>query len=298
MENLKGIMLMVVSMAGFAFEDAVIKYSADYLPSGQIILLLGLFGSLIFAAMVKANGHRLVSRAFLARAVILRNLCEMASAIFFISALVLIPLSTASAILQATPLAVTLGAAAFLGAQVGWRRWSAILVGLAGVLLIIRPGAEGFMPASLLAVAGVIALAGRDLATRAAPAGIPSLVLAFYGFVAAMMAGLLLLALQREWAPLPPWLLGLLLGTAVVAVASYYAVVAAMRIGDIAVVTPFRYARILFALILGAVVFGESLDGWTFAGTAVVIGSGLYTILREARLRRTARREVAPGEER
>ena len=289
MENLRGIALMVASMAGFAIEDAMIKGVSARLPSGQILVLLGIMGATIFAAIAKARGLRLISPALVQRSVVVRNLSEMVGTVCYVSAIILTPLSSASAILQATPLAVTLGAAVFLGAPVGWRRWSAIAVGFAGVLIIVRPGAEGFMPASLLAVAGVIFLAARDLATRTAPPHIASLVLAFYGFAAVVPAGGLLLAFQGGWAPMTADLLLRLAITALIGVAAYYAIVAAMRVGDVAVVTPFRYTRIVFALILGVAVFDETVDGWMLAGAAIVIGSGLYTLLREARLVRANR---------
>ncbi len=289
MENLRGIVLMVASMAGFAVEDALIKSVSSRLPSGQILVMLGLMGALIFAVIASARGLRLFGPALLHRSVVVRNLSEMIGTVCYVSAIILTPLSSASAILQATPLAVTLGAAVFLGAPVGWRRWSAIAAGLAGVLIIVRPGAEGFMPASFLAVAGVIFLAARDLATRTAPAHIASLVLAFYGFLAVVPAGGILLAFQGGWTTVAPDVLVRLVVTAFVGVAAYYAIVAAMRVGDVAVVTPFRYSRIVFALILGIVVFQEDVDGWMLLGATIVIGSGLYTLLREARLRRRVR---------
>ena len=286
MENLRGIALMVASMAGFAVEDTLIKLTAASLPSGQILILLSLMGATIFAALAKARGLRLIGPSIVQRSVVVRNASEMLGTVCYVSAFILAPLSIASAILQATPLVVTLGAAVVLGAPVGWRRWTAIAVGLAGVLIIVRPGAEGFQPASLLAVAAVVLLAARDLATRTAPAHVASLVMAFYGFLAVMPAGAVLLQFQGGWQPVSARNLGMMAMTAVVGVAAYYAIIAAMRIGDVAVVTPFRYSRIIFALILGIAVFDESVDLWTLIGAGIVIGSGLYTLAREARLRR------------
>jgi len=174
MENLRGSILMVLSMAGFALEDMFIKRLAGNLAVGQIIMLLGLGGALVFGALTTAQGRRLWSRDLLSRPVLLRNGGEIVGTFGFVLAIALTPLSSASAILQATPLVVTLGAALFLGEAVGWRRWSAILVGFCGVLLVIRPGFAGFEPASLFAVLSVIGLAIRDLATRAVPRTISS----------------------------------------------------------------------------------------------------------------------------
>jgi drug/metabolite transporter (DMT)-like permease len=215
----------------------------------------------------------------------------------FVNAIALLPLSTVTAILQATPLAVTLGAALFLGAEVGWRRWTAILLGFAGVLIIVRPGAEGVEAGALLAVAGVFFLAARDLATRATPASVPSTVIATYGFASVIPAGAILLAFSGG-AMMPEPRAGLLIAAAlVIGVFAYYAIIAAMRVGEIAVVTPFRYTRLLFAVGIGMAVFGERPDALTYLGAALVIGSGLYTLLREARLSRRQRTlsQDAPG---
>jgi drug/metabolite transporter (DMT)-like permease len=193
-------------------------------------------------------------------------------------------LSTASAILQATPLVVTLGAALFLGAQVGWRRWAAILVGLSGVLLIVRPGLAGFEPASLWAVLGVLGLATRDLATRAAPARISGYQMSAYAFGLMAPTGLIMMAVMGSTPVMPDGRNLLFLALAlIVGVVAYYLVVAAMRVGDIPVVTPFRYTRMVFALVVALTVFGERPDPLTYLGAAIIIAAGLFTLWRETR---------------
>ncbi|MET4127208.1 DMT family transporter [Roseovarius sp. MBR-6] len=290
MENLRGSVLMVLAMAGFALEDMFIKRLTADLPVGQIVIMIGLGGALVFGAITRAQGRRLWSRDLLARSVLLRNFGELTGTMGFVLAIALTPLSSASAILQATPLAVTLGAAVFLGAQVGWRRWSAILVGFAGVLMVIRPGVAGFEPASLFAVMAVIGLATRDLATRAVPRAISSMQLSTYAFATLVPTGALLLPFGV--APVMPAgteIRDLALAL-VCAVAAYYAIVAAMRVGEVAVVTPFRYTRLIFALIIGVTVFGERPDLWTLIGAGVIVASGLYTLMREARVRHRHRK--------
>jgi drug/metabolite transporter (DMT)-like permease len=297
MNNLRGILLMVASMAGFAVEDAFIKSAAATVPVGQILILLGLGGTLIFGTLARMQGARLVTRAVLLRPVLLRNAAEMFGTMTFVSAIALAPLSTVSAILQATPLAVTLGAALFLGAKVGWRRWTAILTGFAGVLIIVRPGAHGLDVGAILAVAGVFLLAARDLATRATPATVPSTVIATYGFASVIPAGIILLTFSGGALVPEPRAMLFIAGALTVGVFAYYGIIAAMRVGEIAVVTPFRYSRLLFAVAIGVVFFGERPDALTFVGAGLVIGSGLYTLLREARLARLQRTlpSEAPG---
>jgi len=288
MDNMKGIALMVAAMGGFALEDMFIKALSAHLPTSQILVMLGLGGTAIFAAWARARGARLFAPAMFTRPMALRNLGEVAGTVCFVTAITRVPLSTASAILQATPLAVTLGAAVFLGAPVGWRRWSAILAGFAGVLLVVRPGLSGFDPAALFAVAAVFGLATRDLCTRVAPPAVSSLTMSAYGFAMAAVAGVLLLPFGAP--PVPPDRAAALslAGALVVGVLAYYAITAAMRVGEVAVVTPFRYTRLIFAIAIGMAVFGERPDALTLAGAAVIIASGLYTLLREQRLRRAA----------
>ncbi|SMX41902.1 DMT family transporter [Actibacterium lipolyticum] len=284
MDNFRGILLMVAAMAAFAVEDMFVKHVSGPLPIGQILAILGAAGGLIFALMAMHRGTRLLSRDLLTLPVILRNLGEVLGTLGFVTAVALTPLSSASAILQATPLAVTLGAALFLGEKVGWRRWSAICVGFLGVLLIIQPGLDGFEPASLFAVQGVVGLAIRDVATRACPRSITSMQLSAYGFLSLVPIGLVMMYVATPAQPIDG-ITGLrLCGALVFGVAGYYAIVEAMRIGEVSVITPFRYTRLLFALIIGIVIFGERPDAWTLAGAAVIIGSGLYTFARERAL--------------
>jgi drug/metabolite transporter (DMT)-like permease len=292
MENLRGSIIMVLAMAGFALEDLFVKRLADSLPVGQIIMLLGLGGALVFGIVTRAQGRRLWSRDLLSRAVLLRNLGELIATFGFVTAIALTPLSSASAILQATPLAVTLGAALFFREAVGWKRWTAILVGFGGVLMVIRPGFEGFEPASLFAVQAVIGLAIRDLATRAVPRSISSMQLSTYAFATLVPTGLILLAFGGT-PSLPSAIAWRDLALALsFALAAYYGIVAAMRLGDVSVITPFRYSRLIFALIIGVTVFNERPDVWTLTGAAIIIASGLFTFWRERRL---ARRGTAPS---
>jgi drug/metabolite transporter (DMT)-like permease len=286
MENLRAILLMVGSMAGFAIEDMLIKYLAVEMPTGQFLMLIGGGGGLVFAVMAHRQGQQVLSADFLQPVIIIRNLGEVIGTLGFVTAIVLTPLSSASAILQATPLAVTLGAALFLNEAVGWRRWSAIGIGFCGVVLVIRPGMDGFQPASLFAVQGVIGLAMRDVATRAAPAKISSLVLSAHGFAMLVPAGAVLLWISGGAVAPSPTGYGLLAAALIVGVNSYYALTLSMRLGDVAVVTPFRYVRMLFALIIGVTLFEEDPDLWTLIGAAIIILSGLYTFFRERHLSR------------
>lgn len=284
-DNLRGILLMVAAMGGFAFEDMFIKWAAAGLPTGQILLMLGAVGTPVFALMARAEGARIMHRDAFHLAILWRNLGEMVGTFGFITALALTPLTTATAIFQASPLAVTLGAALFLGEKVGWRRWSAIAVGFVGVLIIIRPGLDGFRLASLWSVLAVVGLSVRDLATRRIPTRIATSQVSAWGFAAVAVLGALMLAVTGG-ARMPTLAqTGHIGGALAFGIAAYWAVTQAMRLGEVSVITPFRYTRLICAMVIGVLVFGERPDMATLFGAALIIGSGLYTFARE-RLRK------------
>ncbi|MCI2399532.1 DMT family transporter [Aliiroseovarius subalbicans] len=280
MNNLRGAAWMVASMAGFAVEDMLIKLAAIRLPVGQVIVTFGLGGTLVFALLALRAGQPVWHDAIRSRAMALRSVSEVIGRLFFALAITMTPLSSASAILQATPLVVALGAVVFFGEQVGWRRWAAIALGFVGVLMILRPGLAGFEALSMLAVIAMFGFAGRDLGSRAAPVGMSNLQLGVLGFVMLTLSGALILGVTggavypdlREAA--------LLAGIVAVGVFAYFALTKAMRTGDISVVAPFRYSRLVLAMVLAVVVFGERPDGWTLAGSVVIVLSGLVLIKR------------------
>jgi drug/metabolite transporter (DMT)-like permease len=282
MDNLRGAVLMVLAMLGFAIEDMFIKKMAGGLPTWQIIGSLGFGGAVVFALLTRLRGQALFARAFLSPAIFLRSAGELFGTIGFMTAIALTPISSASAILQATPLAVTLGAAMFLREPVGWRRWSAILAGFFGVILVIRPGMEGFNVLSLFAVMGVVGLSLRDLMTRMVPRSISSYQLSFLGFLTLVPASILLsLFSKRDFVAPSSVILGQLTGMVLLGVVSYYAIVAAMRVGEVSFVSPFRYSRLIFALVVGVTVFDERPDGLMVLGSAIIVGSGIYSVWRE-----------------
>lgn len=289
MDNLRGALFMVLAMLGFAVEDMFIKLLADAVSVGQILVMLGVGGAIFFGIVVSVQGHALFRRDMMTGAIAVRAVGEMLGTMCFVSAIVLTPISSASAILQATPLVVTLGAALFLGERVGWRRWSAIFVGLFGVLLIIRPGMDSFEVLSLLALGGVFGLAARDIGTKRVPATITTMQLSFLGFLPVIPAGaVLMLATGAPFVAL--WGVELMYFSAafIIGLFAYYGIVSAMRVGEVSFVTPFRYARLLFALVIGVSIFGESPDALTLTGAAIIVASGIYTVWRERRIAATA----------
>lgn len=287
-DNLRGAILMVGSMLAFAFEDLFLKRSAMALPPGQVIVMLGCAGAACFWVVAALRGQRILTMAALRGAPLLRTASEAGATMLYITALALIPLTTNAALLQASPLAVTMGAALFLKEPVGWRRWSAIGVGFLGVMIILRPGTDGFSAAGLLTVACVIVLVGRDLATRVMPAEIGTFQLTTWAYLGLIPAGLALMAIAGDgWEPVRADRWPDLVGALLTGLVGYWAVTAAMRLGEVSVVAPFRYTRLVFAAIIAAVVLGERPDLATWIGSTLVIGSGLYAFWRETLRRKT-----------
>lgn len=299
--NTRAALLMTLSMASFAGEDALLKLLSVDLSIGMLLVVIGFAGMLVFGAWVAFGPEGLRLGDLLHPLVILRNLAEGVCAVCFLTALSIGDLSIASAILQALPLLMTLGAALFLAEPVGWRRWLSIAAGFAGVLMIVRPGTEAFQPGSVLALIAVLALAVRDLVTRRLPSRIGSGLLTASAFGAMSLSGVVLVAIsgQRIVMPSAPQA-GMMIASLGFGLAGYITMVVATRTGEIGAIAPFRYSRLVFAIILGVLVFGERPDGWTLTGAAVIAGAGGYAMWREARLGRRRRRPpdslFRPGE--
>lgn len=296
-DNFRASLWMVAAMALFALEDLFLKQLARDWPTGQILVCFGIAGTLMWGGLARRAGARVFDRAFLQRAVVLRNLAEAAGTMAWITALAMLPLATVSAILQSAPLMVTMGAALFLGERVGWRRWSAIALGMLGVLMILRPGAGGLSPMALLAVFSILCLTARDLSTRQVPASVTTFQLTTWAYAGTIPAGLALLALERAApvAPTAPALAGLA-AAFLAGAAGYYGVTHAMRIGEASVVAPYRYTRMVFALALSVLVLGERPDGWVLAGAALIVATGLYTFARSRWAARPPRGASPEGE--
>lgn len=279
--NLMGSAWMVLAMAGFAVEDMFIKSASQTLPVGQVMVAFGLGGAIAFALYALSQDEKILVRQAFEGTMLVRTGFEITGRLFYTLAIALTPLSSVTAILQATPIVVVAGAALFFRETVGWRRWTAIAVGLAGVLIILRPGADAFEPLSILAVLGMLGFAGRDLATRAAPPVLGTAALGVYGFLAIVTAGVGYSFWEgRAWL-LPSTGATLALAGAIsIGVFAYASLTRAMRTGEVSAVTPFRYSRLIFGIALGVIVFGERPDLATYLGSAVVVLSGLYILAR------------------
>lgn len=284
--NARGALLMMASMAGFTLNDTCIKATDGALPLAQLLTLRGAMSTLLIFGLARYLG---VLRFDLSRRdwllVGLRSLSETAAAYFFLTALLNMPLANVTAILQVLPLTVTLGAALFFGDPVGWRRMMAIAVGFAGMLLIVRPGPDGFSPDALYALAAVVCVTVRDLATRRMSVGVSSMSVTLISSLTVFLF-FAVGALGVDWQPVDMRLGLLLIGSSVFILGAYLFSVMVMRVGDVSVIAPFRYTGLIWALVLGWLAFGDWPDGLTLIGAGIVVATGVFTLYREHRAAR------------
>ena len=284
MGNTRAALLMVLAMATFALGDAFVKMSSSTMSISQVLIFMAIPGLIIFSALAQRSGQPPFSRGFFEKPVIARNVVEAVTAICMVSALSMAPLSLVISIIQAVPLIVTLGAAVLLKEKVGPRRWFALIAGFFGVMLMLRPDTSGISIGAIFALVAAFGLSARDLITRIMPQSVGTLQMATWGTAAIIPAGLILLPFTgpHETPALNGWIIALCASLA--NAVGYYSITAAMRLGDVSFVTPFRYTRLVFALIISALFFYEHPDTLTLLGAALVIGSGLFVMWRERKL--------------
>ena len=278
---MRGALFMAVSMAGFTINDGLSKLLMESMNMGQVMLVRGIFATALIGTLAGVQGVLSGFRQLAHPMVALRSACELVATVLFLVALMHMPLANVSAVLQALPLAVTMGAALFLGEKVGWRRWLAICIGFSGVLIIVRPGFEGFNAFSLLALSCVMFAAARDVATRLIPQEIPSVLVSTATAAMVTGAGAILIMPLGGWTPMTAGQTGILATSAVLLLFGYQFIIMAMRIGDISFVAPFRYTALLWAIVLGVLLFSHMPDAPMLVGASIVIGSGLYALYRE-----------------
>lgn len=285
--NLRGIAAMLGAMAAFVLNDALVKLAAGAMPMGQVIFLRGIFTVLLCLALLMAKESPVSLRHAASPRIVARGLMDVGSALTFLFALRNMPIADAYAILQFTPLGITAGAALFLGARVGWRRWLATTVGLVGVLVIVKPGAGTFNASSVLALVSIGFSVARDLITRGIGLGVPSMVIALASPVLLTTVAALFSTFEVWRAPTVAGL-AYVVGAGVLLLIGQLWLIKAMRTGEIAVVAPFRYSIIVWSILAGLVIWHELPDLQTCFGIAIVFAAGLYTFLREQQLSRAA----------
>lgn len=286
-ENLRGIVAVSACNLLFLINDTMLKLANSELPLGELLFIRGLMVTVLLLPIVFVTGVHRQIRLIWNWGLFWRTLAEVVSAVLFLFALFRMPIANINAILQVVPLMVTACAAIFFGDVIGWRRWMAIGIGLVGVLIVIRPGLDGFSVFSLVALGAMVFITLRDMSTRLMPRALPALLVALVTAIAVCLTGPVLgVVLAEQWSLPSGRSLALLAGAAVFLIGGYLTAVDYMRHGDIAVIAPFRYSVVLWAIIVGFLVWGEVPDEAMLIGTSIIIVTGIYTFHRERRLSR------------
>ena len=285
MVNLRGILFMTLSMGGFAVEDLFLKILSETVPVSQILIYVGISAT-VFLSVISVIKRIPVLRndIYSNKLFIIRSFADMMGAVLIITSISLMPLSTVSSILQALPLFIIFGAVLIFKESVDWRRWSAVSFGFIGVILILKPGLSSFHSSSLIVLMGVACLALRDLVTRKISKNIHSLTVSLYAFILTTVGGIISLPFFGNFITLKvtQWFVVLII--TLFGCFSYFMLVLATRKGDISVISPFRYSRLIFALVLAILVLNERPDNLTLFGAAIIVVAGYYTIWRERTL--------------
>ena len=279
--NLKSIILMIIGMGCLTLGDLLIKIASQILPLGQVMIIFGVGSIAVFLGIMRIEGESVRLSPFTNHAVALRNIGDLVAINGMCLALVFVPISTIGAVIQIVPLMVTAAAALFLGERVGLRRWLAIVIGFLGTLLIIQPGAATFDITTTLVLIAAAGMTLRDITTKLVRENFSTLLLSSYTSVLFIISGSVLLIISGG-ASIPDInMIAILVAMIAFGSLGFFFTTKAVRLGDVSVVIPFRYTRLLFSVAAGILILGEQVNAMMLLGSALTILSGLYIWRRE-----------------
>jgi drug/metabolite transporter (DMT)-like permease len=278
--NRRGIIAMSAAMTVFIVNDALIKLAAESLPAGQAICIRGIFATIMAFAAVLAMGHARALPRLANPHVVLRATLDVLGTFGYLVALFNMPISIATAINMSAPLAICVLAVFLLRETVGWRRWSAVLAGFAGVLLIIRPTPDGLNGWALLAFGATVLNGARDIYTRRIGLDVPSIVITLATALGVTLFAAVI-AIIEGWRPMAWREVGLLAAASLFLAVGYHLVIVAMRAGEASLIGAFRYTGLLGALLIGYTVWHEVPDAPAWCGILLLVGAGLFILHRE-----------------
>ena len=279
--NLKSIILMIIGMGCLTLGDLLIKIASQTLPLGQVMIVFGVGSITVFLGLMSIKGEPVRLSPFTNPAVVLRNIGDLIAINGMCLALVFVPISTIGAVIQTVPLMVTAAAALFLGERVGTRRWLAIVIGFLGTLFIIQPGAATFEITTTLVLIAAVGMALRDITTKLVRENFPTLLLLSYTSVLFIISGSVLLIISGGASVPDIGMIVILAAMVASGSLGFLFTTGAVRLGDVSVVIPFRYTRLLFSVAAGILILGEQVNAIMLFGSALTILSGLYIWRRE-----------------
>jgi drug/metabolite transporter (DMT)-like permease len=293
-QNRRGVLAMLAAMAFFVGNDVLIKLATVHFPVGQALALRSAFALFASLALVIALGSLSDLKQLGNRRLVARGSIEALVAVTFITALAKLPIGNINAILQASSIIIVALAAIMRIEMVGWRRWSAIIIGFVGVLFIVRPSTDGFNAYALLALFSAFLVAIRDLVTRGISKEISSGAITTGTIIMVGLAGLSMKSIE-VWQPIAVRETLYLLGAALFVTGGNFAIVVAFRAADISLVSGFRYSILVFSIIAGVLIWGDWPDLPATIGSVLIVGSGLYAMHRQRLRGRQVRMAAQTG---
>jgi drug/metabolite transporter (DMT)-like permease len=279
--NGRGIAAMIGSTACFSANDAATKVAVKSIPATEVMALRGGFTLFFVLALIAWRGELGRFGGLKDKFLVVRCGSEATVGLLLIIALALMPLADVTAILLVQPFLLTIAGVLLFKEQVGWRRWSAVLFGFLGMLLVVKPGSTAFNIVSLLVILAAFLVVVRDVTTRWIATEVPNtMVVVLTALLGVLIGGAGSLAGNWQVPDFEAW-------AAVVIAAAFFVFaimlgVVAFRDTDVSVVAPFRYALVLFAVVYGIILFAEFPDALSLAGTGLIVGAGVYMLHRES----------------
>lgn len=276
---------MIVGGGGLTMSDAATKWLTASLPIGEILFVRALVVSIAILLIVWRSGSFAGLRIGRFRNIGTRSVLAVGSTFLIVASLARLPLSEVIAILFVGPLFIAVLATPLLGERVGVHRWFAVLIGFIGMLIMVRPGTAGFQFAALLPVVAAMVAATRDIVTRRISVAETSIAILFYSMIALTLVGLA--TAPFGWQPMDGGELAIVILAGLLFGLGHYFVIEGYRYAEASVVSPYRYTNLIWAALLGFILWGEIPSVWVLAGTPLVVGSGLYILLHERSRRRS-----------
>jgi drug/metabolite transporter (DMT)-like permease len=278
--NRRGVLAMTAGMASFVTNDMLVKYVSQSLPASQLIFLRGVFATVLLLAVCHGMGLTRQFAKLADRRVLIRAGFDAFATVAYLTSLFHLPLGNATAINMAAPLFITVFAVIVFKEQVGPGRWLAVAAGFTGVMLVVQPSGAAFNGYALLCLAATLLHAGRDLTTRLIASSIPSILVTLSTAIAVTLLSGAWTASQA-WQPVAGRELALLLAASLFLSGGYFLVIVSMRGGEMSLIAPFRYSGLLYALLLGYLVWSEVPNALAWIGIALLVAAGLYVLHNE-----------------
>ncbi|HJM90949.1 MAG: DMT family transporter [Alphaproteobacteria bacterium] len=282
----KGALCMIIGGLLLTTQDGICKWLTAEFHPGEVMFYRGLFTfvPIIVIIAVRSGGiHQLATRNL--KGTMIRAALGAGTSVFVVVSFIFLPLADALAIIFLSPIMLTALSGPMLGEPVGWRRWLAVFIGFAGVMLMIRPSAEGIPYYYFFPLLAALLSALRDVATRRLRNDDSSASILFYSMVAGLLAGAISMPMfGAHWPSPTQW--GLFAAAGILNSLSHLLTIQALLLAPGGTMAPFRYLSLIWAAVMGYLIWGDVPDGWKLAGAALVVGAGLFILYREMRGRR------------